>query len=94
MAGLVIGAKHFQADTKIMGFSDTPQTHYDAQWVTQLANQIAELIETDIRVSPNEFSIFWEYAGEDYDIPTKEGVKMISAPWRARSRGISGSMIS
>lgn len=86
MAGLVIGAKHFQADTKIMGFSDTPQTHYDAQWVTQLANQIAELIETDIRVSSNELSIFWEYAGEDYGIPTKEGVNMIKL--MAQTEGI------
>lgn len=79
MAGLVLGTKYFQTDMQVIGIGVSPKegTPFDEDWVAQLVNQTAELLETDIRVSPEELSIYWDYGGEGYGIPTPEGAKMI-----------------
>ena len=87
MAGLIVGTKYFQVETTVMGFSDSPPSElYDANFVAHLTNQIAALIESDVRVSPEELSIFYKYAGTGYAIPTIECAKMIKL--MARTEGI------
>jgi len=87
MAGLIVGANYFQVETTVMGFSDSPPSElFDANFVAHLTNQIAELIESDFRVTPDELSIFYEYAGPGYNIPTTECARVIKL--MAQTEGI------
>lgn len=87
MAGLIVGANYYQLETTVMGFSDSPPSElFDANFVARLTNQIAELIELDFRVSPEDLSIYYEYAGTGYNIPTTECARVIKL--MAQTEGI------
>jgi 1-aminocyclopropane-1-carboxylate deaminase/D-cysteine desulfhydrase-like pyridoxal-dependent ACC family enzyme len=86
MGGLLVGAKQFKAPFNVIGVSilDKPE---EAQGRTaEMANGIARLLETDLTFDPKELTIFYDYVGEGYGIPTKEGIEAIKLV--ARTEGI------
>ncbi len=79
MAGLVLGTKYYKLNTQVLGIAVSPRktTTADLPRIAQLVNEASELIESDIKVSTDDISIYWDYTGEEYGIPTIECTKMI-----------------
>jgi 1-aminocyclopropane-1-carboxylate deaminase/D-cysteine desulfhydrase-like pyridoxal-dependent ACC family enzyme len=86
MGGLLVGAKHLETPFEVIGVSvhDKPEVAHGQ--TADRANGIARLLETDMTFNPEELTIFYDYIGEGYGIPTKECVEAIKLV--ARTEGI------
>lgn len=86
MGGLLVGAKHFKAPFEVIGVSilDNPEVAQDR--TADRANGIARLLETALTFNPEELTIYYDYIGEGYGIPTKECIEAIKLV--ARTEGI------
>ncbi len=54
LAGLAMGAKVFRAPFKVLGFSVSRTADYAREHVAQLANETAERVGLDVRLTPDE----------------------------------------
>jgi 1-aminocyclopropane-1-carboxylate deaminase/D-cysteine desulfhydrase-like pyridoxal-dependent ACC family enzyme len=77
LAGLLLGAKRMGLPMRIEGFTvSRPAIEARAQ-VLDLARQAAELIGSDIRLTPSDVIIHDGFIGSGYGIPTPEGAEAI-----------------
>ncbi len=89
LAGMVLGAKLSGYKGKITGISiDRVKTGKGAfpPELADLANKAAELLELDIKLTPDDFDLEYDYLGEGYAIVTDNERKAIRMT--ARSEGI------
>lgn len=69
-AGVVLGAKMYCPDAKVTGIVVSPEDFHDE--VLNMANQAAELLETDHRIT-DEDVVLKEYIGTGYAVPSEQG---------------------
>ena len=86
MAGLVLGVKYFKAPFEVIGVSVARTVDVVKPRVADMANQTAKLLEIDLTFDPEELTVYDNYIGEGYGIPTKEGIEAIRLV--ARTEGI------
>jgi 1-aminocyclopropane-1-carboxylate deaminase/D-cysteine desulfhydrase-like pyridoxal-dependent ACC family enzyme len=86
MGGLLVGGKYFEAPFDVIGVSILDKPEQAQRRTADMANGIARLLETDLTFDPKELTIFYDYIGEGYGIPTKEGIEAIKLV--ARTEGI------
>ncbi|MEE9399944.1 MAG: D-cysteine desulfhydrase family protein [Dehalococcoidales bacterium] len=77
MAGLVLGAKYFKAPFEVIGVSVARTIDVLKPRITDNANQTAKFLEIDLTITPEELTIYDDYIGEAYGVPTKEGIEAI-----------------
>jgi len=77
MGGLLVGAKHFKAPFEVIGVSIHDKPEMAQGRTADRANGIAKLLEADLTFNPKELTIYYDYIGEGYGIPTKECVEAI-----------------
>ena len=86
MAGLVLGAKYFNAPFQVIGISIVFKQDVVSRQIANKANQTAKLLEMELAFDPEELTIYDDYRGEGHGIPTKEGIEIIRLV--ARTEGI------
>jgi len=86
MGGLLVGAKHFKAPFEVIGVSILNKQEVAPGITADSANGIAKILETDLTFNPGELTIYYDYIGEGYGIPTKECIEAIKLV--ARTEGI------
>ncbi len=74
-AGLIVGAKILNKDTKIIGILTSPEQDFD-KLVYNLALDTCKLLETDLNISKEDI-ILKEYIGPGYGLPSAEGTSAI-----------------
>ena len=77
MAGLLVGARYFHAPFKVIGISVKLDREALARKIADLANETARLLGMNLTFAPDEISIYDEYVGEGYGIPTPQGIEAI-----------------
>lgn len=77
MTGLSVGAKYFRAPFKVIGISNRLNKEELANNIAKLSNETAKLLEMDLTFSPSEITIYDEYVGGGYGIPTSQGIAAI-----------------
>jgi len=76
-AGLVLGFKYLKLPLNVIGISIlNEQTEAINRVVTQV-NETAKLLGLDVTITPDEVTIYDDYIGQGYGIPTKECIKVI-----------------
>jgi len=86
MGGLLVGVRHFKAPFEVIGFSVLEKQKVAQGETADRANEIARLLETDLMFTPEELTIYCDYIGEGYGIPTMECIEAIKLV--ARTEGI------
>jgi 1-aminocyclopropane-1-carboxylate deaminase/D-cysteine desulfhydrase-like pyridoxal-dependent ACC family enzyme len=86
MGGLLVGAEHFKAPFEVIGVSILDGPEVAPGRTADSANGIARLLEAEVTFNPEELTIYYDYIGECYGIPTKEGIEAIKLV--ARTEGI------
>jgi len=86
MGGLLVGAKYFKAPFEVIGVSVLDRSEAAQGRTADRANEIARLLETDLTFNPEELTIYYDYIGGGYGIPTKECIEAIKLV--ARTEGI------
>ncbi|MCC6395384.1 MAG: D-cysteine desulfhydrase family protein [Bacteroidetes bacterium] len=70
-AGMVLGAKLYGYEGKILGISidkgDRGPERYEVE-LAEIANSTAEVMEVDVRVTPEDFFLDYGYLGDGYGI--------------------------
>lgn len=76
MAGLALGAKLLGLPWKVVGISsgDRPNIH---DGVFNYANRVKEHLGLPLSLEEEDFDLYDEYVGEEYAVPTKEGVEAV-----------------
>lgn len=83
--GFVVGAKALGLSWRIVGVS--PHHRPDApKHIAEISNLIAEQLSLPIRITPDEIHYTLAYVGENYGIPTDEGIEALVL--MARTEGI------
>jgi len=77
MAGLLLGAKYFEAPFHVVGvnigFKKERITHSTAD----MANETAKLLDMDVTLMPEDVTIYDEYMGNGYGVPTTQCIEAI-----------------
>ena len=76
-AGLVLGLKMFNPSIRVTGFSIARSKEELVPLIVNIANESAELIDTDVRVKENDFDIVEDYIGDGYASKTEESINAI-----------------
>ena len=76
-AGLALGAKVLQTGIRVVGISNKHPSKILTDRITRIANETADLLGINVRLSPNEVIVLDEYIGEGYGIPTEADLKAI-----------------
>lgn len=75
-AGIVLGARLLDWNIRITGVAPLRWTNGPTPDLTaEIANQAAELLETDLRIAPNDVENLEQYIGAGYAIPSREGLE-------------------
>jgi len=77
MAGIVLGAKYFKADFKVIGISVSAKAEVLKPRIADMASQTAQLLQAELSFKPEEITVYDDYIGESYGIPTKECIEAI-----------------
>jgi len=77
MAGLIVGAKYFQAPFKVVGISVKLDRESLTRKIANLANEVAQLLTMNLTFAPNEITIYDEYVGDGYGIPTPQCIEAL-----------------
>ncbi len=77
MAGLTVGAKYFQAPFQVIGVSTNRKKEELSVKISDLANETAQLLDMDLTFNPDEMTIYDEYVGKGYGIPTPQAIEAI-----------------
>lgn len=86
MAGLIVGARYFQAPFKVIGISVKLDRETLAEKIAGLANETAQLSGMNLTFAPSEIKIYDEYVGEGYGMPTPQCVEAMRLV--ARTEGL------
>jgi len=86
MGGLLVGAKYFKSPFEVIGVSILGKPEVAQGRTADMANRIARLLETDLTFTPEELTIYYDYIGEGYGIPTRECIEAIKLV--AKTEGI------
>ncbi|MCS7191878.1 MAG: D-cysteine desulfhydrase family protein [Armatimonadetes bacterium] len=73
-AGLIIGVKALGLDWKVIGISPLKREGVH-QRIAELTNLVAESLDLPVKVMPEEVLFTMDFVGEDYGIPTPEGIE-------------------
>ena len=84
--GLVLGRKLFASPAQIVGISDGEPRAELAEMVLRVAREGAAVLEESLEFSDDDITIYDEYYGEGYGIPTPEMVDAVRTV--ARTEGI------
>ncbi|MBE0431506.1 MAG: D-cysteine desulfhydrase family protein [Dehalococcoidia bacterium] len=76
-AGLVLGFKALQVASAVVGISVAYEQSLAVDKVVALANDTARLLALDVSVASDEVTVFDDYIGEGYGIPTGQCVDAI-----------------
>jgi 1-aminocyclopropane-1-carboxylate deaminase/D-cysteine desulfhydrase-like pyridoxal-dependent ACC family enzyme len=75
-AGIVLGARLLNWNIRITGVAPLCWTNAPMQEITaEVANQAAELLNTDVRIAPSEIENLDAYIGPGYAIPSQDGLE-------------------
>ena len=77
-AGVEIGAKLLDMNLKVIGMSASRHTREKSEELAELCNETADFLNLDnVRFTPGDFTVAYDYIGEGYAIPTKECIEAI-----------------
>jgi len=80
LCGLILGKKMLQLDTKLIGISVNLQDTCKLAGlptIEEMVKKAGELIDVPVDVSPGDYELLYDYVGEGYGFPTKEGLASI-----------------
>jgi D-cysteine desulfhydrase len=77
LTGVLLGTRLFLPEARVYGISVSPRAEAGKRKCAQIAAEAAELLGLDWRPAPDEIPIYDEWLGEDYGIPTPEGLAAI-----------------
>ncbi|MCL0037184.1 D-cysteine desulfhydrase family protein [Dehalococcoidia bacterium] len=76
-AGLVLGFKQLKLPLNVVGISTMYQKSAAVNKVVTLANDTARLLGFDVTITPDEVTLYDDYIGEGYGIPTEGCIEAI-----------------
>ncbi|MCL0057061.1 D-cysteine desulfhydrase family protein [Dehalococcoidia bacterium] len=76
-AGLVLGFKQLKLPLNVVGISTMYQKSAAVNEVVTLANDTARLLGFDVTITPDEVTLYDDYIGEGYGIPTEGCIEAI-----------------
>jgi L-cysteate sulfo-lyase len=76
-AGLTMGFKQLKVPIDVIGISVLNEKNEAAAIVEDQIAETARLLGLDVRVSSNELTVYDDYIGEGYGMPTKECIEAI-----------------
>ncbi len=76
-AGLVLGLKCLQSDMRVRGFCPFNGIPERREEMARMANQAAERLGLELRLTSNDFDNDDTYVGERYGVPTQAGLEAI-----------------
>lgn len=76
-AGLVLGFKHLKLPLKVIGISVLNRRATAINAVVTQAKGTAKLLGLDVAITPEEITLYDDYIGRGYGIPTKECIEAI-----------------
>ena len=76
-AGLVLGFKQLKLPLNVVGISVMHKKSEAVNEVVTLVNETAKLVALDVAVTPDEITLYDDYIGKGYGIPTKECIEAI-----------------
>jgi len=76
-AGLVLGFKQLRLPLAVIGMSVAYEKSRAVHKVVTLANDTAGLLALDVAVAPTEVTIFDDYVGQGYGMPSRECIAAI-----------------
>lgn len=85
-AGLLLGLKMFAPEVRLQGVSVSRSLDRLGTLIADMANEIAEMIEVDTRVSPADYSVSDGYVGPRYGVASDAGLAAIRLT--ARTEGL------
>ncbi len=77
-AGLVLGAKLYNAPYQVYGVAVSPGTGERSERAAQIVHQAANLLGSDVAVTERDFVHDDNYAGEAYGVPTEGCLEAIA----------------
>ncbi|MDR5694318.1 MAG: D-cysteine desulfhydrase family protein [Armatimonadota bacterium] len=85
-AGLFVGTKLTQAHIKVVGISAGPPREVVERRVASIVEEVARLLQLDLRAHPDDLIVLDGYVGDGYGIPTPQCIDAIRL--LARTEGI------
>ncbi|NLU10564.1 MAG: D-cysteine desulfhydrase family protein [Tepidanaerobacter acetatoxydans] len=77
-AGLEVGVRLAKKNSKIVGISVDAEKTVFKQDISRIAQDCASLLEADLKILPEDITVFDEYIGEDgYGKPSRQGIEAI-----------------
>ncbi len=76
-AGLVLGFKQLKLPLNVVGISAMHKKSRAIDEIVTLVNETAKLLALDVAVTPDEITLYDDYIGQGYGIPTKECIAAI-----------------
>jgi D-cysteine desulfhydrase family pyridoxal phosphate-dependent enzyme len=76
-AGLVLGFKYLKLPLDVIGISVLNEKTEAIDVVVTQVNETAKLLGLDIAITPDEVTIYDDYIGRGYGIPTDKGIEAI-----------------
>ena len=76
-AGLVLGFKYLKLPLNVIGISVLNKKTEAINLVVTQVNETAKLLGLDVAITPDEVTVYDDYIGQGYGIPTKEGIEAI-----------------
>ena len=86
MAGLMAGFRLLGAKTKVIGIDVGKLWKAFPKSIAKMANEVGKLLGEDLRFTPEEVSLYEDYVGEAYAVPTPECIEAIKL--LARNEGL------
>ena len=75
--GLMLGIKYLKLSLNVIGISVLNETTQLANTVVNQVNDTAKLLGLDISITQDEVTLYDDYVGQGYGIPTKECIEAI-----------------
>ncbi len=76
-AGLILGLKLLKSPLKFVGISIGRSKEELIGRIIQKANAVANLMSWDVKITPEDMTLYDEYMGGKYGVPTKERLEAI-----------------
>jgi len=76
-AGLVLGFKYLKLPLNVIGISVLNEKTEAIDVVVTQVNETAKLLGLDIAITPDEVTVYDDYIGRGYGIPTDKGIEAI-----------------
>jgi D-cysteine desulfhydrase family pyridoxal phosphate-dependent enzyme len=79
--GLALGAKYYKIPFKVIGSSVAHTKEECQRMFAELCNNSAKMLEMDVTINPDELTVYDDYVGAGYGIPTRaciEAIKLVS----------------